>query len=59
MAFWLGCWTAWVAATLDTVIRIQQIASERMVLEYQKAGVQRAEAGADARHFDEALKAKS
>jgi hypothetical protein len=30
-----------------------------MVLEYQKAAVQRAKAGVDAQHFDEALKAKS
>ena len=30
-----------------------------MVLEYQKAEVQRAKAGVNAKHFQEALKAKS
>jgi hypothetical protein len=57
---WLGCWTTKIAITLDTVIRILLFrlgANGTGVT--KKLGLQRAKAGVDAQHFDEALKAKS
>ena len=56
---WLGCWTAEITATLDTVIRIPQIRLGANSTGVPKSRVLRVKAGVDAKHFDEVLKAKS